>query len=457
MKKPVIFCFAAVAAVAAATDYTTSFNAMIKGGEYERADSVLRLWQAEKPDDPKLYPARFNYLLGRAHASMLSLNGPGEAEEGNLVLVDSTGAEAGSIGVMSMWNDSVFALGIAEIDRGIKAYPWRLDFRLGRTAASAMHGDWLEVAGTMQEVLAMSKTGIGQWQWTGGEVLGDSAIVSVSEAVWDYIRDFYEADAELEKSLVFEDFGRSILDVFPSDKRVLNILGAYSNDVDNPQKALAYFKEASQADTTDAMPLGNMVYIYCQQGDTARALEICRKVAGSTSYDDSDKEEFAAMEADILAPVQKLEPYAYFFQWLPSVAARISVSDGASYLSAPWALNTRLPELNKLSSPFTDEQITAETVESEAGTVYVWRFPEPEMIPMCLFAAFVPRDGKYAYYTIEKSLEDYWVLGRMNEGAHSNYGNVPCPANASAFVGQLAKTGLLTADQSPAATIAPSR
>lgn len=454
MKKSVIFCFAAVGAVAAATDYTTSFNTMIKEGEYERADSVLRLWQAEKPDDPELYPARFNYLLGRAHTSMLALNGPGEAKEGDLVLVDSTGAEAGSIGGISMWNDSIFALGIAEIDRGIKAYPWRLDFRLGRTAASAMHGDWLEVAGTMQEVLAMSKTGIGQWQWTGGEVLGDSAIMPVNEAAWDYICDFYEADAAPEKSLVFEDFGRSILDVFPSDKRVLNILGAYSHDVDNPKKALAYFKEASQADTTDALPLANMVYIYHQQGDTARALEICRKVAASACFDNSDKENFAAMEADILTPVQQLPLYDYFFKWLPTVAAQISVSDGQQYLSAPGALNTRLPELNKLRSPFTDGQITVEAVEREAGTVYVWRFPQPETIPMCLFVAFVPHGGKYAYYTVEKSLEDYWVLGQMNEGAHSNYGEVSCPANASNFVEQLAK--VLTAEKEAEASSVPA-
>ncbi|MDE6157093.1 MAG: hypothetical protein K2F78_02990 [Muribaculaceae bacterium] len=439
MKKLIIIAFAAVVIGAVAADYNASFDALVLDKKYDKADSVLRLWESAVPDDPELYPARFNNLLARARSSMLVLNGPSGVGEGDLVFTDSAGSVAGSIGQMSMWNDSLFGLGIAEIDRGIKAYPWRLDFRLGRTAASAMRGDWLEVTGTMRDVLSRSKSGINLWQWSGGKALGDSAAIVVSDAAWDYLSRFYESDARLEKSRALEDFGKAVLDVFPSDKRVLNLLGAYNYEAQNSQKALDYFRMAAQADTTDALPLGNMVYVYTQQGDTANALAICRMVAGNSAYDKATMEEFARMEADILTPVTNMEPYQYFFSWLPTVAEQIVVTHGPMLMSAPSPLNTQLPEMNKLRSPFADEEIAVEAVETDLGTVYVWRFPEPETSPLCLFSAFVPRDGIYHYYTIEKSLDDYWVLGFMENGSHGNYGVVERPTDAAAFADLLCK------------------
>ena len=34
-----------------------------------------RLWESQSPDDPELYPARFNYFMNRARSSVLVLNG----------------------------------------------------------------------------------------------------------------------------------------------------------------------------------------------------------------------------------------------------------------------------------------------------------------------------------------------------------------------------------------------
>lgn len=164
-----------------------------------------------------------------------------------------------------------------------------------------------------------------------------------------------------------------------------------------------------------------------------------------------------AMETDNPAPVHEMPPYAYFFQWLPGVSAQVPVSYGSLLLSSPKDLNSEMPEENKLKSPFSDEQIAVEAVETAVGTVYVWRFPEPERVPLCLFAAFVPRDGKYTYYTIEKSFEDCWVLGHMTDEVHSNYGTVERPADASAFVELLDKAGLLAGEKEPNASFVPAR
>ena len=452
MKKLAPSAFAAIEIGSLASDYIECFNTLLYDGKFDMADSVLQKWIGDRPDDPELYPARFNLLLGRAYNSMIALYRPGEGPEGGIVFSDSTGAEAGSIGPIVSWNDSLYNLAIDQIDCGIDALPERLDFRLGKATALAMHGDWPECVATMTEVLDMTKTRADLWRWTNNEFFGDSVKALVNEAAWEKISELFNEGNQSDKSSHFEKFGHSILEVYPRDNRVLNILGAYAYDTDDSDKALSYFRQSAEADRTDAIPLGNMVYIYRQQGDTARALEICRMVTGSNSYDEECKESFRQMEQEITTPAQEIGMYDYFFSWLPMIGSMAEEITDKALFTTPHLANSRLPEINNMRPPFTDDQIAAETVSIGDVSIAIWRFPEPETVPMCLYAAFVPDCKTYDYYTIEISLDNIWVLGSMKGQTHSNYGEVRRPENAADFVDLLIEKGILTGLSEPEAS-----
>lgn len=442
MKKLAVFVFTAAALGVAASDYNSLFNTCISDGRYDQADSVLRVWESQAPDDPELYPARFNYYLNTARTSVLVLNGSDGVADGDLVFRDSSGAVAGSIGDSVIWNDSLFALAMQTIDKGIEAYPRRLDFRLGKAAAARLYGAWPDVAATLGGVLNLAGQKGARWCWTGGDELGDSAREMIADAAFDYLRGlYYSGDAG---ALAYaEPLGERILKVFPKDVRALNFIGALRYESGDIDGALSYFGRASKAAPDDALPLCNIAYLHYEQGDTSKALKLCRKVMAGRNFDEESKRVASELERRIVAPVKALRPYDYFFHWLPSIAAEIPVGDGPRYMSAPGALNTEVPKMNGLSSPFADSEISVEAIECEGLTVYVWEFPEPTMPPLCLYVAFVPQGGNYRVYTLELSLEDMWVLGGMDGHRHSNYGVVERPADASGFAGILREAGVL--------------
>ena len=67
--------------------------------------------------------------------------------------------------------------------------------------------------------------------------------------------------------------------------------------------------------------------------------------------------------------------------------------------------------------------------------IYIWEFPEPEDVPMCLYVAMVPVDGKYKCLTLEKSIMVKWVVGMAHEdGSHSSFLETDASLSAADFL-----------------------
>lgn len=146
----------------------------------------------------------------------------------------------------------------------------------------------------------------------------------------------------------------------------------------------------------------------------------------------------------ITKPISVLEIYSYFFNYLPQIAEM--AKSPAEFMDVEM-INSRIPAYNKIRSPFTNAEIKAEEVtvpvnDKDVRTV-VWTFPMPEKTPMCRYVAFVAKgNGKYRIYTLEKSFNNCWVVGTQNGTVHSNFGDMPLPADAEAFVKVLAQKGI---------------
>lgn len=439
MKKLLVFVFLTVALALAADNYHFLFNAWLSDGKFQLADSILDVWRRARPDDPELYPARFNLLLNRAHSEMLVLSGESAQKGDQLVLADSTGHAAGYLYSEVRWQDSLVDEALTEISRGIVACPDRIDFRLGKAAAAAMAGRWSAAVDAVDGLLDRDRENGGVW--LGSENAAQTnADTLIAAAVFERLCDIYNSDsrAVVESAMPLADRAAKR---FGKDARILNIAGGMYIGVGKVDSALMYFEEAVRIAPDDALPLTNIAYITYQQGDTARALEIYRRIEQG-DYDEESRNVAGRMIAEITAPVEDMQEYYYFFRYLPQIAAQ--VEDVAEFMDVEM-FNTSIPAYNKCRSPFADSDIKADSVRHDGEPkVVVWTFPMPEQIPLCRYVAFVADSkGTCKVWTLEKSLDGYWVVGTMEDDSHANFGDTPYPDDAAAFVKALRQKNLL--------------
>lgn len=440
MRKHLVFILLTFAVTLAYADFREIFNASLTGGDLQSADSILTVWSNETPDDSELYAARFNLLLNRARSEMLVLSDDPSQNGEALVLTDSAGGSAGYLYDRITWQDSIVNEAFAEIDSGIAMHPDRIDFWLGKASAATMTEHWDVAVRTLDRLLDREKENGGRWLTTGGadDVKADSLL---ADAVFERVREIYTSESRTAIEAAMPVI-RKATQRFDSDVRLFNIAGAISFGLGNDSDAVKYFEEALRIDPADAVPLTNMASMYYQKGDTVKALEICRQIE-SGNYDEDSRKIAIDMILDITSPVNEMKEYFYFFSYLPQISE--STNSPTDFLNEEF-MNSRIPAYNKLRSPFADADIKAEAVSVKGlkTEVVVWTFPMPHEIPMCRYVAFAPDgNGGCRIFTLEKSLDDCWVIGTQDDTSHSNFGDIELPSDAVAFVKALRKKKLL--------------
>lgn len=260
MKNLVVIIFLAMALAMAAVDFNTPFNACLLDGKLKAADSILNVWSREAPDDPELFPARFNLMLNRARSEMLVLADKPAQNSESLVLNDSMGKTAGYLSGEVIWQDSIVDEGMREIDRSIAVYPDRIDFYLGKASAASLTGRWNLVVETLDDLLEREKVNGGQWLTTGN-VIDNNADTLLADAVYDRISDIYKSNSATatEGALPFVD---KAAQRFAKDYRIINIAGAINFSLNRNEAAIKYFSEAINLAPDDAIPLNNIAFLY---------------------------------------------------------------------------------------------------------------------------------------------------------------------------------------------------
>lgn len=430
MKKLVLLVFAAMFVACFATDYPSAFKNAFGDDRLEEADSLLRLWEASSPDDPELYPARFNLLLNRAQQSVIELTDDTLPEGVAFILTDSLGNKVGSMAERIVRDDSLYRVAIAEIERGIGAFPDRLDFRLGKAGAASFFGEWNTVYDAIGNVLSCSDC---DWRWTNGAVLGDSAESIISNAAFDYARSMY-MEGDTAAVAMAAALGRKALVRFPENVELLNLMGGIAFNTGDSKTALGYMSRAFELQPCDGLVRYNMAYVNFVEGDTVAALNICSEIKDSECMSEEAKQSVAELENRIRTPLEPLRLYDYFFKWLPLVASVVP-ADQAEVFSEPGFANVDMPEKNGYKSPFSNLQIEVTAVDTDDKTMYVWTFPEPEEAPLCLYVAFVTAKDGIRTYMLEKSLLVDWAIGTSSPDAiHSSLDFIDGEVDVARFV-----------------------
>ena len=114
-----------------ARTYYQQFSALTFKTDSVQQLALLNKWQADDPNDPELYVCFFNYFVNKSTHELVSLDKrPGDNT--SMEIQDSTGNTVGYIEDQVWMDPQNLTLAFSYIDEGIKAFPDRLDMRLGK-------------------------------------------------------------------------------------------------------------------------------------------------------------------------------------------------------------------------------------------------------------------------------------------------------------------------------------
>ena len=123
--------------------------------------------------------------------------------------------------------------------------------------------------------------------------------------------------------------------------------------------------------------------------------------------------------------------YLVEYQWIPQLVDDINAGEVDWHIldavdSWKTFFDERYPGLT-----FDWEEMRHEVFKVDDNSVVVaYVFPEPIDAPLAAFGAvFVRLDKKAcAYYTVEKSLDEVWMIGSMQNQSHKNFGPLMQPS-----------------------------
>lgn len=154
------------------------------------------------------------------------------------------------------------------------------------------------------------------------------------------------------------------------------------------------------------------------------------------------------MPDSVAAGVPKLTMYQYEYQLIPMLLGQMGVSqEFLDNLSDVRYLNEFILPMMGATCDFDMSAVSVQRMKRGDKDIVVYTFPTPKRIPDAKYGAIVNMGDKYRYFTLEKSLDGYWVLGEsecsVQNLSHKNYGDVPESETPEMFVDLIDEKGFL--------------
>lgn len=408
---------------------------------YNAADSLLKVWQAENPDDAELIAARFNYYLNKSRQEMIVLTSDTTATTG-YTFADSTGTKAGAITSEVCWDNDLFDDAVNEIESGIKRFPRRLDFRFGLAKAFEMRDLYDREADVLVKVLDECRKPGTEWLWIENIAIPSEDLIR--DSMFDYFTVLFRNNADKQ----LQSLCRKYLEVFNDDIRVLNILGGSLFATSQLHEALEAFEKARTLAPDDGLIICNIGTMYTLCGKKDKAKEVYHAIIDNPRCD-AESQQIAKEALQALdKPLRRISPYELAHQWLSVVVADITPEQG-EILASPYYLNHIMLNDDGMESPFTYDQISVEKIVDGDKAVYVWRFPEPQNDRDALYIAFFEVGNGYRAYAICKGKHVDWEISTSNKKTRQTYGDVDRPESAAQCVEILKSRGAYTGKITP--------
>lgn len=433
MRHFILSIFAALTIFVYANDFNESFTDAILKNDLTTAEDIIDKWKAASPEDPELYPALFNYYLSKARQEVVMISDtPDHTSGSTFVLSDSTGNQVGAIFSKDVWNDSILQQSFRTIDEGIEKYPSRIDFRTGKITLQRISGHKDEIPQEMSRLFDTADKINYRWTSTDFTPVTDSIETTVNAAL-DIIGEIFEEGDSLAMT-ISRQCADILLSHFPDEYRAINILGAIAYNMHDLDTATEYFIQADKIHPDDPLILFNIATAYYESGNQAKAIECFASIADNPSLQQEDRDLAADYVLQLKGLKRKMDLYTYEYSFMPFLLSQTKPEPGAFItLSNIQEITTiTIPDLG-YECDFDTSEMNAEIFDTELGKMIIYTYPAPTRIPLAKYGAVIELDGEWKYYTLEKSLEGYWVLGAQSADSHSNFGVVSDCTNPKQF------------------------
>ena len=226
------------------------------------------------------------------------------------------------------------------------------------------------------------------------------------------------------------------------------------------QKAFQLFK-ASAEQGNDAAQMILAAYYFNGWGmDSPDKEEAVRLLKG---IEDSNDQENAQNFLKSIERNDTINAYSFQFYYIPSLLwayEQGNLKHRTLYDTIDWQLNLGRNFISCYEWDWRDV-IPSGHLFRDSVEVIVYRLPEPQRPPLCLYAAAVidHKEGKCFYYTLEKTLnlsedqdpqKDWMFCGVNQEGTHLNFGYYGQPLDEESFVERV--VWQMHSDEEPAAS-----
>jgi tetratricopeptide (TPR) repeat protein len=233
---------------------------------------LLKEWENKNPNDPELYVSYFNFFVLKSRQEIIALTGgAGKSNKEGFQLTDSTGQVVGSMSPVVHFQDEDLNKGFAYIDKGIAAFPNRLDMRFSKTYILGQVENYKEFTTEIIKTIEYAQINKNAWLWSDNKPEKEAQKLMLS-SIQDYIVQLFNTeDDDLMDNI--QQISQTVLKYYPDHVESLSNVAVTFLMKKNYDKALEFLLKAEKLDPKDGIVLGNIAQTYKNKGDNKNTIK----------------------------------------------------------------------------------------------------------------------------------------------------------------------------------------
>lgn len=267
-------------------NYYGNFKALDSQNDTSKAIALLKEWEKNKPDDPDLYVAGFNYYISLA---VKELNKDNEENTQNKNHSKEDSAKLALLRHTERIKriDNNMNKSSEYINNGIQKFPDRLDMRFGKCYILIESKQYKELTEEVVRTVERSALNKNKWFWMNN-VPKEDGEGFLLDNIQGYIRALYDTgdDSLLTNILTI---GKVTLKYYPNSIPILSSTAVILSQRNEYAEAITLLLKAESINGNDIIVLLNIGECYSRKGDKENAKKYYMRVMELGS--DREKEE----------------------------------------------------------------------------------------------------------------------------------------------------------------------
>lgn len=215
---------------------------------------ILSQWKNQKPNDPELYVAYFNYYIQKGTRQAI---GSGMNEK-------------------TVYADNDLKKAFEYVDKGIAIFPNRLDMRFGKIYMLGQKENYNEFTNEIIKTIDYSGINKNIWLWTDNKALKNPKQFMLT-SIQEYVLQLYNTgDTKLLDNM--KRISEAVLKYYPDNVESFSDLAIVYMVNKNYDKAIEQLLKAEKLAPTDYNVMNGIAEAYTKKGDKAKAITYYEKV-----------------------------------------------------------------------------------------------------------------------------------------------------------------------------------